>query len=56
MADEADKDYEIAQAKKDSEKLEDLTEARDKMMQERFQAQGKRYLQELRKSAMIEYR
>ena len=31
-------------------------EARDKIGQERFQAQGKRYLQELRKTAMIEYR
>jgi peptidyl-prolyl cis-trans isomerase SurA len=31
-------------------------EVRDKIGQERFQAQGKRYLQELRKNAMIEYR
>jgi peptidyl-prolyl cis-trans isomerase SurA len=31
-------------------------EVRDKMLQDRFVAQGKRYLQELRKSAMIEYR
>ena len=31
-------------------------EVRDKLGQERFVAQGKRYLQELRKNAMIEYR
>jgi peptidyl-prolyl cis-trans isomerase SurA len=31
-------------------------EARDKIAQERFAAQGKRYLRELRKTAMIEYR
>jgi peptidyl-prolyl cis-trans isomerase SurA len=31
-------------------------ETREKIGQERFVAQGKRYLQELRKSAMIEYR
>jgi peptidyl-prolyl cis-trans isomerase SurA len=31
-------------------------EIRDEMLQQRFQAQAKRYLQELRRSAMIEYR
>jgi len=31
-------------------------EARDKLLNERFQEQGRRYLRELRKSAMIEYR
>jgi peptidyl-prolyl cis-trans isomerase SurA len=31
-------------------------EVRDKMLNERFQEQGRRYLRELRKSAMIEYR
>lgn len=31
-------------------------EVRDEMLQQRFQAQARRYLQELRRSAMIEYR
>jgi len=32
MCDQADKDYEIAQTKKDSDKIEDKVEARDKML------------------------
>lgn len=48
--------YAICGKKKTVGALPGRREIQDEMLQERFEAQGKRYLKELRRSAMIEYR